>query len=35
MEVATIIKAEWWDNFNFELYINYLKAKHERATSRI
>jgi len=35
MEVATIIKAEWWDNFNYELYINYLKAKHERAISRI
>jgi hypothetical protein len=35
MEVATIIKTEWWDNFNFELYINYLKAKHERAISRI
>jgi hypothetical protein len=29
MEVATIIKTEWWDNFNFELYINYLKAKLE------
>jgi len=29
MEIATIIKAEWWDNFNFELYIKYLKAKHE------
>jgi hypothetical protein len=27
MEIATIIKAGWWDNFNFELYIKYLKAK--------
>ena len=35
MEITTIIKTEWWDNFNFELYINYLKAKHERAISRI
>ena len=35
MEVATIIKAQWWDNFNFELYINYLIAKHERSTSGI
>lgn len=29
MEVATIIKSEWWDNFNIDLYINYLKAKLE------
>jgi hypothetical protein len=29
MEAATIIRAEWWDNFNYELYINYLKAKLE------
>ena len=29
MEISTIIKTEWWDNFNIDLYINYLKAKLE------
>jgi len=29
MEMQTIIKTEWWDNFNYELYIKYLKAKLE------
>ena len=29
MEASTIIKAEWWDNFNIDLYVKYLKAKLE------
>ena len=37
MEMQTIIKTEWWDNFNYELYINYLKAKleNERKLQRL
>jgi hypothetical protein len=29
MEISTIIKSEWWDNFDIDLYVKYLKAKLE------
>lgn len=37
MEISTIIKTGWWDNFNIDLYINYLKAKleNERKLQRV
>jgi hypothetical protein len=27
MDITTFLKANYWDNFNYELYLEYLKAK--------
>jgi hypothetical protein len=27
MDMTTILKTSWWDNFNYDLYLQILKLK--------